>query len=106
MIQFDEMWEKYIIPLSGKTITNDGLTNKIVNVDWGGLKRLSSNGKVSRIRIEEFRIVYNMLLTNGYVERTLINQHASRCSSAFFLIMSQVPFIGIQDKPKKTLYLK
>ena len=106
VIQFDEMWEKYIIPLSGKTITNDGLTNKIVNVDWGGLKRLSSNGKVSRIRIEEFRIVYNMLLTNGYVERTLINQHASRCSSAIFLIMSQVPFIGIQDKPKKTLYLK
>jgi len=106
VISFDEMWERYVIPLSGKEITHDNLTNKIVSVDWGGLKRMSSKGNVSTIRIEEFRIAYDMLLTNGNVEKTLINQHASRCSSAIFLVLAQVPFIGVQDKPKKSLYLK
>ncbi|MCR4664874.1 MAG: restriction endonuclease [Paludibacteraceae bacterium] len=105
MVPFDEMWEKYIMPLSGKTITNDGLTNKIVSVDWGGLKRMSSNRRNSTIRIEEFKMAYNMLLSNGSVERTVINQHANRCSSAIILVLAQVPFIGVQNKPKK-LYLK
>lgn len=106
IVPFEVMWERYIMPLSGKEITHDGLTNKIVSVDWGGLKRMSSNGNVGKIRIEEFRIAYNMLLANGSVERMLINQHANRCSSAIFLVLSQVPFIGVMDKPKKTLYLK
>lgn len=105
VIPFDEMWERYIMPLSGRTITNDGLTNKIISVDWGGLKRMSSNGKVSRIRIEEFKIAYDILLAKGSVERTLINQHANRCSSAIFLVLAQVPFIRVQNNPKK-LYLK
>jgi restriction system protein len=105
VIPFDEMWEKYIMPLSGKEITNDGLTNKIISVDWGGLKRMSSNGRVSKIRIEEFRIAYGFLLTDGSVERELINQHANRCSSAIFLVLAQIPFIGVQNRPKK-LYLK
>lgn len=106
VIPFDEMWVRYVVPLSGKTITNDGLTNKIVSVDWGGLKRNSSNNKVSKIRIEDFKVAYNYLLANGSVERTWINQHANRCASAIFLILAQVPFIGVQNAPIKKLYLK
>ena len=105
-VPFDEMWERYVMPLSGKTIVNGDLNNKIVSVDWGGLKRESSNKKVSRISIEEFKLAYDLLVTNGSVERTLINQHAKRCSSAIVLVLSQVPFIGVQDKPKIMLYLK
>ena len=105
-VPFDEMWERYVMPLSGKTIENDGLKNKIVSVDWGGLKRISSNERISKISIEEFKIAYNLLVSNGSVERTLINQHAKRCSSAIVLVLSQVPFIGVRDKPKKMLYLK
>ena len=105
-VPFDEMWERYVMPLSGKTIVNGDLKNKIVSVDWGGLKRESSNKKVSRISIEEFKLAYDLLVSNGSVERTLINQHAKRCSSAIVLVLSQVPFIGVQDKPKIMLYLK
>lgn len=105
-IPFDEMWEKHVMPLSGKTIENDGLRNRIVSVDWGGLKRMSSNGTTSRISIEDFKIAYDMLLKNGSVERATINQFANRCSSAIVLVFSQVPFIGVVDKPKKLLYLK
>lgn len=106
VISFDEMWEKYVMPLSGKTIENDGLRNRIISVDWGGLKRSSSNGNTSRISIEDFKIAYDLLLKNGSVERATINQFANRCSSAIVLVFSQVPFIGVDDKPNKVLYLK
>ncbi len=106
VIPFDEMWERYIMPLSGRTITNDGLTNKIISVDWGGLKRMTSKGNIGKISIEEFQLAYELLVTNGSVERVLINQHAKRCSSGIVLVLSQVPFIGAQNKPKTVLYLK
>ena len=105
-IPFDEMWKRYIMPLSGRTITNDGLTNKIISVDWGGLKRMTSKGNIGKISIEEFQLAYELLVKNGSVERVLINQHAKRCSSGIVLVLSQVPFIGVQNKPKTRLYLK
>lgn len=106
IVSFNEMWERYIMQLSGKTIENDGLKNTIVSVDWGGMKRMSSNGRISRISIEEFKLAYDLLVSNGSVERTLINQYVNRCSSAIVLVLSQVPFIGVQNIPKKILYLK
>ena len=40
--QFDEIWENYIMPLKGKTITRkNGKTNKIIDVDWGSIKRIN-----------------------------------------------------------------
>ena len=105
LMPFDEMWEQYIMPLSGKTISNDGLTNTIVNVDWNGLQRKTSTGRVGKISIEDFKYAYNQLTINGQVERTLINQHANRCSSGIVLVLSQVPFIGVHNHPKKVLYV-
>ena len=106
IIPFNEMWERYIMPLAGKTISNDGLTNTIINVDWGGLKRMTSTGNIGSISIEDFKYAYNQLSLYGRVERTLINQHAKRCSSGIVLVLSQVPYIGVQNKPMKMLYLK
>ena len=106
IIPFNEMWEQYIMPLAGKTISNGRLTNTIVNVDWGGLKRMTSTGNIGNISIEDFKYAYYQLALHGRVERTLINQHAKRCSSGIVLVLSQVPFIGVQDKPVKMLYLK
>lgn len=103
---FDDMWEKYIMPLSGKTISHNSLTNRIIDVDWGGLRRLSSKGGVGKISIEEFKFAYNQLIKYGSIERTLINQYTNRCSSVIVLVLSQVPFIGLRDKPRKKLYLK
>ena len=105
-MSFDDVWEQYIMPLSGKAISHGGLTNQIIDVDWGGLKRLSSKGRVGKISIEDFKFAYNQLVEHGSVERVFINQHANRCSSVIVLVLSQVPFIGLRDKPKKMLYLK
>ena len=61
---------------------------------------------IGKISIEEFQLAYKLLVSKGSVERALINQHAKRCSSGNVLVMSQVPFIGVQNKPKTMLYLK
>ena len=106
IMPFDDMWEQYIMPLSGKTISNGGLTNTILKVDWGGLQRMSSKGKVGKISIEDFKYAYNQLQLYRQVERTLINQHAKYCSSGIVLVLAQVPFIGVHNTPKKMLYIR
>lgn len=106
IMPFDDMWEQYIMPLSGKTISNGGLTNTILKVDWGGLQRMSSTGEVGKISIEDFKYAYNQLQLYRQVERTLINQHAKYCSSGIVLVLAQVPFIGVHNTPKKMLYIR
>ena len=64
---FDDMWDKYIMPLSGKTISHDGLTNKIIDVNWGGLRRLSSKGRVGKISIEEFKFAYILFICVSFI---------------------------------------
>lgn len=59
----DIVWEKYIMPLAGKTLTRgDGKSNRIVNVDWRGIERITSNGKHQKIEIEIFRSTIDRLL--------------------------------------------
>lgn len=91
---FDEMWEKYIMPLKGHELLNSRGTNIILDVNWGGIKRKTSQGKVGKIDIEGFKLAYKELLEKGIVRRDYINQQfAKRCSSGIILILSQVPFI-------------
>src|SRR6185436_13258937 len=90
---FDNIWQKYILPLEGKTITShDGLTNTILKVDWSGIQRVSSTGNTSTIDIEIFRWAVAQILSHGSVTRTQINhQYPKRASSAVALILSHVP---------------
>ena len=106
IIPFKEMWENYVMPLAGQTISNSTLTNKIVSVDWQGITRQTSTGRIGKIAINDFEYAYRQLAQHGYVERELINQHANRCSSGIVLVLSQVPFIEEKDKPRKALYVK
>lgn len=94
-ISFGEMWEKYIMPLKGKTLNLPSTgTNTILEVDWGGIKRVTSNGNEGKIIIEPFRWAYNRLSEKGAVFRADINTaFPQRCSSGVALILSQVPFI-------------
>ena len=91
---FDDMWEKYIMPLKGHELLNSRGTNIILDVNWGGIKRKTSQGTVGKIDIEGFKLAYKELLEKGIVRRDYINQQfAKRCSSGIVLILSQVPFI-------------
>lgn len=105
---FDNIWEKYIIPLQGKTLTRDsGETNVILKVNWSEVERLTSNGNKGKIKIEIFRQSINKLLAEGSITRDYINQnYVGRASSGVILILSQVPFFKLTDKPAGLKYIK
>lgn len=98
---FDVIWEKYIMPLQGKTLTRaNGDTNKIVKVDWGGVERITSNGNKSKIKIEIFRQTVNQLFRSGKITREEINlEYSKRASSGIVLILSQVPDFVLTSNP-------
>lgn len=105
---FEGIWEKYIIPLEGKTLTRDsGETNKIVKVNWSEVERITSNGNKGKIKIEIFKQAINKLLTDGSITRDYINQnYVGRASSGVILILSQVPFFQFTDRPTGLRYIK
>ncbi|MFZ4799179.1 MAG: restriction endonuclease [Bacteroidia bacterium] len=105
---FDSIWEKYIIPLQGKTLTRDnGETNEIVKVNWSEVERLTSNGNKGKIKVEIFKQAINKLLADGSITRDYINQnYVGRASSGVILILSQVPFFRLTDKPTGLIYIK
>jgi hypothetical protein len=105
---FSKIWEEYIIPLQGKTIKrSNGKTNKIISVDWSGIKRITSNGNQATIKIEIFKQVINHLKKHKEITRKAINEdYLGRASSGICLILSQIPFIEYIEKPSKLVWKK
>ena len=101
---FDEAWQKYIMPLKGSTLKNSRGDNKIIDVNWGGIKRITSKGNEGKIDIEGFRLAYNKLVKEDKVTRSYINQQVNkRCSSGIVLILGQLPFVEIVNNPKSLI---
>ena len=98
---FAEIWERYVMPLQGRTLTRpDGSANVIEAVDWSGVLRVTSNGRRGRIRIEIFEFAVDRILAEGSVTRTAINDnYVGRASSGVILILSQVPFFELLENP-------
>lgn len=105
---FEQIWEDYIIPLQGKTLMRkNGETNQIIKADWSGIERKTSNGNNGKIKIEIFKEAVNRLLTDGSITRDYINQnYVGRASSGIILILSQVPFFKLTEKPTGLKYEK
>jgi hypothetical protein len=105
---FESIWEQYIIPLQGKKLSRiNGETNQIVKVNWSEVERITSTGKKSKIKIEIFKTAITKLLIDGSITREYINQnYVGRASSGVILILSQVPFFQLTDKPTGLIYVK
>jgi len=105
---FEGIWEKYILPLQGKTLRRrNGETNEILKANWSEIERLTSNGKKGKIKIEIFKQAVNKLLLEGHITRDYINQnYVGRASSGIILILSQVPFFQLTDRPIGLKYIK
>jgi hypothetical protein len=103
---FDNVWQKYIVPLKGRTLERaTGKSNTIVSVDWTGVKRITSTGQTQKIKIEIFRATITKLLTEGKVPKEWINDHyPGRASSGICLILSQVPEIQWDSQSKSLLW--
>jgi restriction system protein len=100
---FDEVWERYVMPLAGRTLVGPGgRTNTLLTVDWSGVKRLTSSERPQFIRIEVFRQAVGRLVERGCVTRDEINvDYAKRASSGVVLILSQVPLFEHLTGPSR-----
>ncbi len=100
-LDFPMIWERHVMPLVGRTLTrSDGSTNVITKADWSGVKRITSNGKPGRIKIEIFEYAVNRILATGSVTRDEINEnYLGRASSGVVLILSQVPHFELVERP-------
>lgn len=98
---FEGIWEKYIIPLPGKTIMRKGYkTAKILSVDGSGVDRLVSPGKTAKIDTAVFRKVVNQLSTTGSVTRDeLTTAYSAGVANDVILILSRVSFFILAKKP-------
>lgn len=98
---FENIWEKYLMPLEGRTIKRpDGKTNKIDKVDWSGIQRITSNGKPQRIKIEIFKKTINHLLEYGEITRSYINEeYKDRASSGIVLILGNTEIFELTNRP-------
>ncbi len=108
-LDFDQIWEKYIIALEGKKLYREnGDFNIIKKVDWGEIKRITSKGKTQHIEIEIFKQTINHILNYGCITRKYINEeYSKRASSGVVLILSQVPFIKLDlSKPMSLKLVK
>ena len=100
---FDDIWEQYVVPLSGRTLAGSrGRTNTLLAVDWSGVKRLTSGVRPQFIPIEVFRQAIGRLMERGLVTRHEINEdHVGRASSGVVLILSQVPLFQHLNGPSR-----
>lgn len=101
---FDSIWERYVMDLEGRTLTrHGGSANVVLAVDWGGLTRRTSNGKVQRIEIEIFQWVIERLLAGETVLRDEINdQYVKRASSGIVLIVGSLPMFDTVKVGRKS----
>lgn len=93
---FDRIWEEHVMPLAGQVLSRpDGSANEVVAVDWSGLTRRSSKGKVGVIDIEIFRWAIERLLNGEVVLHSEIDdEYPKRASSGIVLVLGSLPMFG------------
>lgn len=105
---FEGIWEKYIIPLPGRTIMKKGYkTVKILRVDGLGVERLVSLGKTAKIDTGVFKKTINQLIAKGLVTRDeLTAAYSADVSNDVILILSRVSFFILTKKPDGLKYTR
>ena len=102
----DITYNKYILNLKGKTLTNTQGTNKIIEVNQDEVKRITINNKVNRIKSQTIKEALRIVIEKKSVTRKEIyDTFLRRNSSGIVLILAEIPFIRKIDQPKITLEL-
>lgn len=93
-----------------KILLRQILSSDIINlieISFYDAERITSNGNKGKIKVEIFKQAINKLLTDGSITRDYINQnYIGRASSGVILILSQVPFFQLTDRPSGLKYIK
>ncbi len=100
------IYDKCILKLKGKTLTNTQGTNKIIEVNQDEVKRITINNKVNRIESQTIKEALRIVIEKKSVTRKEIyDTFLRRNSSGIVLILAEIPFIRKIDQPKITLEL-
>ncbi len=100
------IYDKCILNLEGKTLTNTQGTNKIIEVNQDEVKRITINNKVNRIKSQTIKEALRIVIEKKSVTRKEIyDTFLRRNSSGIVLILAEIPFIRKIDQPKITLEL-
>ena len=100
----DTIYNKCILNLKGKTLTNTQGTNKIIEVNQDEVKRITINNKVNRIKSQTIKEALRIVIEKKSVTRTEIDDTFHlRNSSGIVLILAEIPFIRSINKPNITL---
>lgn len=100
------IYDKCILNLKGKTLTNTQGTNKIIEVNQDEVKRITINNKVNRIKSQTIKEALRIVIEKKSVTRKEIyDTFLRRNSSGIVLILAEIPFIRKIDQPKITLEL-
>ncbi|NGM71672.1 hypothetical protein [Sphingobacterium sp. SGL-16] len=102
-IQFEKIWNKVIKPLEGKILhtLKYNEPNTILKVTEDSLTRNSKNdSNPQTISKKEFELIYNHIMDNGSVSRSLINTVLpKRFSSIVCAVLSKAPNIKFDLNP-------
>ena len=100
---FSQFWKDEIFPLKANFIkTATGKKNKIMDVSFDGIKRKTSNGKISFVKIEIFKSVYETLIKENEISREDINHlYPGRVSSFVVAIFSSTQKFSLSKNPIK-----
>lgn len=102
----DTIYNKCILNLKGKTLTNTQGTNKIIEVNQDEVKRITINNKVNRIKSQTIKEALRIVIEKKSVTRKEIyDTFLRRNSSGIVLILAEIPFIRKIDQPNITLEL-
>lgn len=100
------IYDKCILNLKGKTLTNTQGTNKIIEVNQDEVKRITINNKVNRIKSQTIKEALRIVIEKKSVTRKeIFDTFLRRNSSGIVLILAEIPFIRKIDQPKITLEL-
>lgn len=102
----DTIYNKCILNLKGKTLTNTQGTNKIIEVNQDEVKRITINNKVNQIKSQTIKEALRIVIEKKSVTRKeIFDTFLRRNSSGIVLILAEIPFIRKIDQPKITLEL-
>lgn len=100
------IYDKCILNLKGKTLTNTQGTNKIIEVNQDEVKRITINNKVNRIKSQTIKEALRIVIEKKSVTRKeIFDTFLRRNSSGIVLILAEIPFIRKIDQPNITLEL-
>jgi len=77
------------------------LSNIIEDVTEGYIKKVSSNGKSAKVKIDEFKWTYDVICNQGHIYSTAIRDHFKSQNSSFItMVFDNIDLFEVTFNPR------